>query len=151
MNSKEPTILIVDDDISICQSLGLILEKNGYDVEMALCGKEAIEKSRKTAFNVALLDIRLPDTEGTKLLKLLDETTPKIIKIMVTGSPELRNAVEALNHGADAYLTKPVHPEELLKTIEEKLKEQEQAEYVTEEKITDFLQTRTKKLLQGLR
>ena len=151
MTRKVPNILIVDDDVNICEVLSLILRKRGWNIEVANTGKEAIKKSEETAFNVALLDIRLPDIEGTKLLKLLHETTPKMIKIMVTGYPELRNAVDALNDGADAYLMKPVRPEDLLITIRAKLEEQQQAEMMTQEKITGFLETRTKKLLEQVR
>jgi two-component system response regulator HydG len=148
---KVPNILVVDDDINICQALSLILIKRGWNVEVANTGKEALQKAQMRAFNVALLDIRLPDIEGTKLLKLLPKTTPKMIKIMVTGYPELRNAVEALNDGADAYLMKPVRPEDLLITIRAKLEEQQQSERVTEETMTGFLETRAKRLLENVR
>ena len=151
MTKKVPNILIVDDDINICEALSLILRKKGWSIEVANTGKEAIEKAETTTFNVALLDIRLPDIEGTKLLKLLPRTTPKMIKIMVTGYPELRNAVEALNDGADAYLMKPVMPEDLLITIRAKLEEQQHAEIMTEKRITGFLETRSKKLLESVR
>lgn len=142
--------MIVDDDESICKTWELILENEGYSVEVANSGKEALERSKTTIFNVALLDIRLPDTEGTRLLKVLRETTPKIIKIMVTGYPQINNAIDALNLGADAYLMKPVHPGDLIKTIEEKLKAQKNEETMTEEKISVFLETRTQKLLENL-
>jgi len=130
--SQVPNILIVDDDVNICEALTLILRKRGWSAEVANTGKEAIKKAEITAFNVALLDIRLPDIEGTKLLKMLPKTTPKMIKIMVTGYPELRSAIEALNSGADAYLMKPVRPEYLLQTIRTKLEEQRQGERVAE-------------------
>ena len=104
MNRQVPNILIVDDDVNICEAMSLILRKKGWNIVVANSGKEAIIKSEAMVFNVALLDIRLPDVEGTKLLKLLHETTPKMIKIMITGYPELRNAIDALNGGADAYL-----------------------------------------------
>jgi two-component system response regulator HydG len=146
-----PNILVVDDDINICEALSLILIKRGWNVEVANTGREALQKAETVAFNVALLDIRLPDIEGTKLLKLLPKTTPKMIKIMVTGYPELRNAVEALNDGADAYLMKPVRPEDLLITIRAKLEEQQQVERATEETMTGFLETRAKKLLENVR
>ncbi|HML04051.1 MAG TPA: response regulator [Candidatus Bathyarchaeia archaeon] len=151
MTRNVPNILVVDDDINICQALSLILIKRGWNVEVANTGKEALQKAQVRAFNVALLDIRLPDIEGTKLLKLLPKTTPKMIKIMVTGYPELRNAVEALNDGADAYLMKPVRPEDLLITIRAKLEEQQQSERATEETMTGFLETRAKKLLENVR
>ena len=69
-----------------------------------------------------------------------------MIKIMVTGYPSLENAVEALNKGADAYLTKPVKPEELLTLVKEKLEEQLQAEEMTQEQVTEWIETRVRKL-----
>ena len=95
---------------------------------------------------MALLDIKLPDMEGTQLLAKLHENTPKMVKIMVTGYPSLENAMEALNQGADAYVTKPVKPEKLLALIKEKLEEQSQAETMTENKVTDWIKTRARQL-----
>jgi DNA-binding NtrC family response regulator len=150
MSKKDTTILIVDDDVGICKTLGLILEENGYVVQTAHTGKDAIKKSKASVFNVAILDVKLPDVEGTELLKTLPETTPKMIKIMFTGYPELENAVKALNEGADAYIMKPADPDKILKTIEEKLEQQANAEKMTEEKISTFLETRVQKLLGKL-
>jgi len=150
MSKKVTTILIVDDDVGICRTLGLILEEKGYAVQTAHTGKDAIKKSKASVFNVAILDVKLPDVEGTELLKALPETTPKMIKIMFTGYPELGNAVKALNEGADAYIMKPADPDKILKTIEEKLEQQANAEKMTEEKISTFLETRVQKLLGKL-
>jgi DNA-binding NtrC family response regulator len=150
MSKKEKTILIVDDDAGICRTLGLILEEKGYVVQTAHTGKDAIKKSKASVFNVAILDVKLPDVEGTELLKALPETTPKMIKIMFTGYPELENAVKALNEGADAYIMKPADPDKILKTIEEKLEQQANTEKMTEEKISTFLETRVQKLLSKL-
>ena len=151
MKEKKASILIVDDDESICRTMSLILENEGYKTQTAYTGKEALERSKTAFFNVALLDIRLPDIEGTKLLKKLNQTAPQTIRIMVTGYPTLDNAVEALNGGADAYLMKPVNPDDLIKIIRDKLQQQQKAETVTEESITTFLEARTKQLLDELR
>jgi len=150
MLKEKASILIVDDDLDICKTLSLILEGEGYHVEIANTGKEAIEKSKEKAYNVALLDIVLPDMAGTELLRKLCEATPKMIKIMVTGYPNLQNAVEALNYNADAYLIKPVNHEKLLQVIQEKLKKQKEEEILTTEKIAAFVKTRTQKLLQKI-
>ena len=143
---EKKSILIVDDDRTILKSLREILESEGYSVEAVQTGQEAIEKTKTQFYNLALLDIKLPDMEGTKLLKAMHETSPKMVKIMVTGYPALQNAVESLNKGADAYLMKPVHPQEMLKVVEEKLKEQEEAKSITEEKVARWIETRVKKL-----
>jgi len=143
---KKASILIVDDDRTILQTLKAILESKGYITDTAETGREAIEKSESKFFNLALLDVRLPDMEGTKLLTEMKDTHPTMVKIMITGHASLENAVESLNLGADAYLMKPVKPEELLKTIEEKLKAQEIAEKMTQQAVTQWIETRAKRL-----
>ena len=141
-------ILIVDDDKAVVESFKAILQLEGYLVETAENGREALEKCGAGFFNVVLLSIELPDMEGTKLLPVIRGIAPQMIKIMVTGHASLENAVESLNQGADAYLIKPVKPEELLKVIEEKLKEQEEAGRVSEEKIAEWIERRVKELEQ---
>jgi len=142
----KPSILIVEDDTNIRETLNTILQQKRYDTDTAKTGQEAIKKSKTKFFNLALLDIKLPDMEGTKLLTTMHKDLPKMMKIMITGYPSLENAVEALNLGADAYIIKPVKPEKLLTLIEEKLEEQRQAEKMTEEKVTEWIKTRARKL-----
>lgn len=84
--------------------------------------------------------------EGTKLLTLIHEEQPKMMKIMVTGYPSLENAVEALNLGADAYTMKPIKPKKLVALIEEKLEEQRQAEKMTQKKVTKWIKNRARKI-----
>lgn len=71
---------------------------------------------------MALIDIRLPDMDGTDVLIKMKKTMPEAVKIMITGFPSLETGVKALDEGADAYLVKPVKPEELIALIEEKLR-----------------------------
>jgi len=143
---EKKTILIVDDDRALLKSLGTILQSKGYAVDTAETGGEAIEMSEAKFYNLALLDIKLPDMEGTKLLTRMHRETPQMMKIIITGYPSLENAVEALNLGADAYTVKPIDPEKLLETVEEKLREQEEAEKMSEEKVTEWIKTRVRKL-----
>jgi DNA-binding NtrC family response regulator len=140
-------ILIVDDDKEITGSLSMLLESEGYRTDVAYTVKEAIEKSYENDYNLAILDINLPDGEGTSLLKALRTTSPKTMKIMFTGYPMLENAVNSLNDGAVAYLIKPVDLEKLLKVIKEKLEEQRVNENATEDSIAVFLHARIQKLL----
>ena len=115
------TILVVDDDRSILRTFTRILQKNGYKIDTAETGKEAIEKADKNHYDLALVDIRLPDMDGTDLLAKIKKQLKNTIKIMITGFPSLESGVKALDEGADAYLVKPVKPEELLMLIKEKL------------------------------
>jgi DNA-binding NtrC family response regulator len=108
---------VIDDDESIRTTVAAILQDEGYVVDTAENGREAIEKSNADVYGVALIDFRLPDMEGTELLTALRETTPKMVKIMVTGFPTLQNAIECVNRHADGYFVKPVDYEKLLSTI----------------------------------
>lgn len=146
MITGKPSILIVEDDEHIRETLSAILQQKGYNTDTARNGQEAIQKSQVKFFNIALLDIKLPDIEGTKLLTRMHEDLPKMVKIMVTGYPSLENAMEALNHGADAYIIKPVKPEKLLALIEEKLEKQSKTEKMTEEKVAEWIKTRARKI-----
>ena len=146
MDDIKKRILIVDDDRAILKNAKDILLLGGYCVDAVETGQEAIEKSKAQFYNLTLLDIKLPDMEGTQLLAKMHRTTPKMIKIMITGYPLLDNAVEALNLGADAYLMKPIDPEKLLQIVEEKLKEQEEAEEINKERVVKWIKTRVQKL-----
>ena len=139
-------ILVVDDDKSQLKSLAEILRHEGYDVDTAETGKEAIEKSKTQFYNLALLDIRLPDIDGTELLQIIDGHLPKTVKIMITGNPSTENAVKALNLEADAYITKPVEPKQLLETIRKKLERQEKTDKIMEEKVAEWIKTRAEKI-----
>jgi len=139
-------ILVVDDDESIRKALSAVLEDKGYVVDTAQCGSEAIEKSKTSFYNLALIDIRLPDMEGTRLLKALNDTVPSMVKIIVTGYPSLSNAMEAVNKGADAYILKPMVMDNVLKTIREHLKKQQEARKYSEERVAEFIEARAKEL-----
>ena len=142
-------ILVVDDDEKIIETLSLALEEEGFSVDTAKTGKEAIVKTFENFYNIAIVDWRLPDIEGTKLLGKLNETTPKMAKLMLTGYPSMDNAIDAVNNSADAFLVKPVHFENLLAKVKELLKKQEQEKEFSEDKMTNYLKTRVKMLTKS--
>jgi DNA-binding NtrC family response regulator len=144
--NKHARILIVDDDESIRNTMKAILEDEGYIVDLASTGNEAIEMTQKTAYNIALLDIRLPDMEGVELLKQIKNYVPRTRKIMVTGYPSMGNAISALNKNADAYLIKPVDVEKLLNVVKEQLQLQEDEKNFSEQKVAEFIETRVKEI-----
>jgi len=123
MDEKE-SILIVDDDESTRRSLALILGKKGYEAEVAGTGREALEKARERFFNVTLLDIKLPDTEGVELLAPLKKMHPDMIVLMITGHASLESAVRTSLEGALAYITKPLNMDSVLTAIKEALEKQ---------------------------
>lgn len=143
---KHPRILVVDDDESIRKTLNAILKDEGYTVDVAATACEAIQKTEETAYNVAFIDIRLPDMDGVELLKLMKETVPKTRKVILTGYPTMENAITALNKNADAYMIKPVNLEKLLNTVKEQLELQENERKFSEQKVAAFIETRVKEL-----
>lgn len=143
--SKEAKILIVDDDEGIRNGLGKILQIKGYDVETAETGKEAIKKSNSGFYNLALIDIRLPDMEGIQILTELGKNSPKTLKIVITGFPSLQTAMDSVNKNADAYLVKPINVDALLSKIEDLLRKQEESDKYDEEKFADFVESRARK------
>ncbi|MEM2968007.1 MAG: response regulator [Candidatus Bathyarchaeia archaeon] len=144
--SEAARILVIDDDENIRKVLKTILEDEGYIVDTAETAKESIEKSEKSFYNVALIDVRLPDMEGIELLPKLRDTKPKMRKVIVTGYPTLQNAIAAVNKGADAYIVKPFEVDKILETIREQLKKQEEEGRYSEEKVVEFIETRIKEL-----
>jgi DNA-binding NtrC family response regulator len=139
-------ILIIDDDEAIQQTSRAILVAEGHEVDAASVGAEGMQMSEQNCYNVALIDMRLPDMLGTELLSLLKENVPKTIKIMITGFATLENAVEALNKGADFYMMKPFDPENLIATVRKGLEKQAESRAMTEERIADFIKTRASEL-----
>jgi len=114
-------ILVVDDDAEVKKTLSSILLKEGYLVETAENGKQALRASEKSRFDVALIDIKLPDMDGTELLQRLEEKQPHMVKIVITGFPTLENAMKTVNEGADGYILKPFDIEKLLEMIKKHL------------------------------
>jgi len=121
---EKKSILIVDDDVGICRTLSLIFEKKGYEIEAAGTGQEAIEKAQGRFFNMALLDIRLPDMDGVELLAPLNAIRPDMVMILVTAYASLETARRAMLEGAWAYITKPLNMDEVLLTVEGALEKQ---------------------------
>ena len=131
MSESKKTILVVDDDKSILRTFTRILQKSGYEIDVAETGGEAMDKAENQHYDLALVDIRLPDMDGTELLAKLKKQLQDTVKIMITGFPSLETGVKALNEGADAYLVKPVKPQELLFLLDEKLKNREEPQETT--------------------
>jgi len=144
--SEAARILVIDDEENIRKTISMTLQHAGYVVDTVENGRQAVQKSEVNFYNLALIDIRLPDMEGTELLTALKDTTPRMVKIILTGYPGLQNAVTAINRGVDAYLIKPVNPAELLRVVKQHLDKQRQERAYDQEKVAEFVETRFKEL-----
>ncbi len=111
------SILIIDDDSSILNVFTRIFTKKGYAVTVAEKGTDAIAKIEASHFDVAIVDLVLPDMEGTQLFPHIQKTSPSTVKIMLTGQ-----AIHGQVRGFDLLVEKPVKPEVLFSLIETKLK-----------------------------
>jgi CheY-like chemotaxis protein len=116
----QKSILIVDDDKAILRVLTKLLAKRGFTVTAVETGFAALIQIEKTCFDVALLDVRLPDMLGTDLLPVLRKVSPKTVRIIFTGSPSIEKG-DRDHEDMDVFLVKPVSPEVLLNVLNEKL------------------------------
>ena len=116
--ASKPSILIVDDDTVILSVFAKIFQRKGYCVTVAEKGRSAREKLRMKQYDVALIDLVLPDMQGDELFPMIKRSSPKTLKILLTGKIALRNSIK----GADVFIEKPVNPGKLLSIIDTKLK-----------------------------
>jgi DNA-binding NtrC family response regulator len=93
-------------------------------VDAVETGREAIEKTRENYYALVLVDRKLPDADGVELDKI-EDTAPKIRKVIFTGFPSIDNIQEAISLGAHAYVTKPIDPQEIIETVKQQLEERE--------------------------
>jgi DNA-binding NtrC family response regulator len=117
MTQKE-TVLVIDDEPSVADALKVILSDSGYQVVVAMSGREALENLGKRRFDLVITDVRLPDISGLDVLRHLRRSHPGVLAIIITAhhTPEL--AAESLSLGAVAVLPKPFSPSDLLTVIE---------------------------------
>ncbi len=114
-------ILIVDDEPGICQSLLSLLQGHRFDGRIASSGQEAMALLEKYKFDIALVDLFLPDISGRKLMENIKKIGPDIAVIIMTGNASIDSAVKTLRQGAYDYLRKPFDPAELIQTIKNAL------------------------------
>jgi DNA-binding NtrC family response regulator len=110
-------VLVIDDDNETRDLFSTVLSDAGYLVEAAENGKQAVKMCKKGPFDIALIDVELPDIKGVELLKILRQLQPKMVKIIITGHPSIENAMKSVNEKADGYLLKPVNIPDLLELI----------------------------------
>ena len=111
-------ILVVDDEEALRTVLSSELEDEGYVVQMAGDGDEAIKILEKNAFDLILLDIKMPTVDGFEVLKFIKQTHPLSKVIMLTGFADLKNAIESKKLGAEDFVSKPYDLVDLLTTVE---------------------------------
>lgn len=112
-------ILVIDDELIIRSSCKKILAPEGYEVISAESGKEGIELFEKEAFNLILLDLKMPDMDGIEVLKIIKDKWPETKIIILTGYSTVETAVNTLRLGAFNFIEKPFTPDTLLNSVRE--------------------------------
>ena len=115
---SKKTILIVDDDESLLKIYKKLLDSEGYKVVTASTSKEALSKAEKTSYNLAILDIVLPDVQGDELAREMKKLDEGIEIIFITGYPEFQSCIDSLDIGVADILLKPLTREEILRATE---------------------------------
>jgi len=110
-------ILIIDDERSMCEFLAIMLKREGYRVKFANDPKEGITLAQNEAFDLAIIDIRMPGMDGLSVLREIKKVSPETIAIMITAYASTKTAVQAIKEGAYDYLTKPFKNNEEIKLV----------------------------------
>ncbi len=149
------SILLVEDDLTFSRILEGFLSKKGFQVTVNNKGKDGLKTFQSKAFDMVILDYRLPDTTGMDLLQEIKSEKPATPVVIMTSFQDIRTAVKAIKAGAFEYITKPVNPDELLMIVEQALKKEKRVEPVAPQVVTaQFVQgnsSLSKKLYEMVR
>jgi len=115
--NRDFRILIVDDEKKICQILMEIFETEGYYTAAVYNGSDALKKVESKPWDLVLLDVKLPDTDGIKVLGTIKANFPQVAVVMISAYGTVARAVEALKNGADDFIEKPLEVNRVLKAI----------------------------------
>jgi len=116
-------ILLVDDEPNVRTVFSDVLKRVGYRVKAVENGHKAIKEVEEKAYNLALVDLRMPNMDGIEVLENIKKTKPEVPVIIYTGYGSITTAVEAMRKGAADYLNKPFSPEELKLVIKKVLEQ----------------------------
>ena len=125
MQKPDVQILIVDDDKDICQMLATLMEREGYKPIMAHDGQPALASICSAAPDVMLLDMQMPEMDGSEVLARAKELDPDLPVVIITAFGQIQGAVEAIRAGAHDYLTKPFEHADVRRVIHRALSERE--------------------------
>ena len=126
-DAQPPQILLMEDDASVTRGLQLILEEEGYGVELASTGRGALSAVKRKTFDILVADLRLPDMDGMEVIREVKKQCPETEVMVTTGYPSVTSAVESIKRGAVEYLPKPFTEEEFIETLERVLERRKEA------------------------
>jgi two-component system, NtrC family, response regulator AtoC len=119
------SILVVDDEQNLRHTLAFILKRAGYDVTTTESAQEALNTLQSGAFDLMILDLKMPDVDGLSLLKMIRQNHPNLPVFILTAYGSLDSAIDALRMEARDYLLKPIDPALLLDRIQKIMQEEQ--------------------------
>ena len=122
-----PHILVMEDEEAVARGLEMVLEEEGYDVDLAYTGAGALETFAKSDIDLVVADLRLPDTDGLEVIKIVKERKPETEVVIITGYSSVSSAVDAMKIGVADYLPKPFTENEIKVAISNALKKERSA------------------------
>lgn len=132
VGARQFRILVVDDEESVRITTAAILEQEGYRVETACDGHEALSRVAREQFDLVLTDLRMEDMDGTALLHELQERYPGVVTVVLTGYASIETSIDALRQGVYDYLVKPCAIDDLKRTVRRALEHREQRARINE-------------------
>jgi two-component system, response regulator RegA len=115
-----PSLLLVEDDLVFCNALARSLEARGYSVQKAYTGAAAIDAVEANAPEFAVVDLRLPDMSGLKVVQRLAQADEHTRVVVLTGYGSIATAIDAVKQGAVYYLTKPVNADQVIAAFDKR-------------------------------
>jgi putative nucleotidyltransferase with HDIG domain len=145
-------ILVVDDEAHVRSMIGATLERQGYDVQMAISGREAFETLERNSFDLVLTDIVMQDGNGIALLERIHAQQPNLPVVMVTAIHDISVAIDSMRRGAYDYLLKPFEREHLVGTVQRALEHRQALEesHSYQQNLEQVVRARTEMLRQAM-
>jgi len=140
-----PHILVMEDDLNVAKGLEMVLNEEGYAVDLAATGALAMKAFKEKRFDLLVADLRLPDIDGMKIIKQVKEKDPEIEVIVITGYGTSAQAVEAMKMGVHDFLPKPFTESQIKTAVDEALGEHEKKTVKT---VANKPETAEEKLIQ---
>ena len=122
---SRPHVLVVEDEFSLAKGLQMVMNEEGYAVDMSHTGQGALDKFRTKDFDLMVADLRLPDIDGMEVIQRVREKRPETKVVIITGYPSISTAVQAVKMGVSDYLRKPFTDDEFRAAVETALKDRE--------------------------
>jgi DNA-binding NtrC family response regulator len=123
-----PHVLVMEDEFSVAKGLEMVLKEEGYDVELAATGEQALENLGRKVFDLLVADLRLPDINGMEVIKELRQKRPQTMVIVITGYASVDTVVESMKLGAYEYIPKPFTEEQIKSAVDAALREKQARE-----------------------